>query len=148
MNFNIYIYIYYKLSLFIAPGCYTQHHTDSCGAKTGDHACLRLVRRGYEKGEELQRQPMQKHHSKINMTGTSQSSPFLLARISQSEDAALETWNRLNKMKWTNMRKKENKWQSGKNEKWKMERKSGAENHKLKSCPRTGAAPQQYIRPQ
>lgn len=49
------------------------------------------------------------------MTKAGQSSPSPLAGISQSEGAALETWNRLNKMKWT----KENN-ESGKKEKWKM----------------------------
>lgn len=62
------------------------------------------------------------------MTKASQSSPSPLTEISQSEGAALEIWNRLNKMKWTKHRKKsfEEKiseiWE-GKKGKWKMERK-------------------------
>lgn len=53
------------------------------------------------------------------MTEAGKSSPSPLAAISQSEGAALETWNRLNKMKWTkqrkiNLEKNENEWDVGK----------------------------------
>lgn len=82
---------YYKLSLFIAPVCDTQHQTDSCSATIRDHACLRLVRRGLRERGGATEAANAKASQQINMTGTSQSSPFLLARISQSEDAALET---------------------------------------------------------
>lgn len=74
-----------------------------------------------KKGEGLQRQPMQKKHNKILWPEPANRH---LAGISQSEDAALETWNRLNEMKWT----KKSKNDYGKKkineiwEKWKMER--------------------------
>lgn len=75
------------------------------------------------------------------MTKAGQSSPSPLAGISQSEGAALETWNRLNEMKWTkqrkmNLEKKENEWDMGKKkkEKWKLEKELRAENYKEKYC--------------
>lgn len=69
---------------------------------------------------------MQKQNDQDFMTEAGQSSPSPLAGISQSEGAALESWNRLNKMKWTEQRKmnsgkKENEWNVGKKGKWKME---------------------------
>lgn len=62
------------------------------------------------------------------MKEAGQSSPSPLTGISQSEGAALETWNRLNKMKW----KKQMDWRKkkcgkcemwGEKGKWKMQRK-------------------------
>lgn len=96
-------------------------------------------------GAELRKQPdAEATWQDLYMTGEGQSSPSSLAGINQSEDAALETWNRLNKMKWTkerNMdlegrkkRKMNEMWRGEKGGKWRMEdgkETQSAENYKL-----------------
>lgn len=75
------------------------------------------------------------------MAKAGQLSPSPLAGISQSEGAALETWNRLNKMKWTKQRKinlKNKKKIHGdvgekENGRWRNEENS-AENYKETYC--------------
>lgn len=95
--------------------CQTQHLHRLLQCKCWTHAAVRLVNLGYmEVGGATEA---------ANAKETrfyDQSANRHLAGISQSEDAALETWNRLNKMKWTkkskiNMEKK-NKWDMGKME--------------------------------
>lgn len=130
--------------------------TDSCSTILWTHACLWLVNVGYVEGGGATEAANAKATQQDLMTGAGQSSPSPLAGISQSEDAALETWNRLNKMKWIkesemNLEKKKinDVW-----EKWKMEDGKKTECWELQvnillaititirhSCPNTGQCP-------
>lgn len=121
-----------KCSYFIVPWCYTQHRTDSCSANIGSGwggsvmliSSWWITRTGRSyRGSQCKSNTTKATWATI-MTRAGQSSPFSLPHIGQSEDAALEIWNALNKMKWTNMTAKNvNKWQS--RGKWKSGRREG-----------------------
>lgn len=134
-SLNVYVclletmFFCFKFSLFIAPGCYTQHHTDSCKYRG---SCVLVIS---SSGVTRKGRSYRGSQCKSNTTKLLWPEPANrhLSHWHVSANQRMQHWKlETDWTKWSEQIWGKRKIDGRINEKWKRERKSGAENHKVK----------------